>query len=663
MLQKDKASLQDIPASLQYEWLETNGLGGWAGATVTGALTRRYHGLLVAATEPPARRMVLVSKLDETIISGGQRYALGTNVFQQEAVHPAGYTHLSQFNKDLLPEWQYELPGVTLAKTIAMVQGENTTLVLYHVLQAAQPFTLELQPFLSVRDYHALVHENNAAAREASFADGLFHTKLYPGTPDIYIRVPGSRFHTHADWYRNFYYLKEKGRGLACEEDLFSHGHFSIEVKHNDIIGIIISDTHPEQKDAQQLYAAEKNRKQQLREGQPAGGVLQQLLLAADQFVVERAGKMKTVIAGYHWFTDWTRDTMISLPGLCLCTGRFADAANILEAFSRYISEGLLPNRFMDNGQSPEYNTVDGTLWYFIAVYKYWLATGDKTFILQKMLPVLKEIIGWHRRGTKHHIHEDADGLLYAGEPGVQLTWMDAKIGDRVVTPRTGKAVEVQALWYNTLRIYAVFLSLNEEAAAAQDAAEKAKLVKKHFRKQFVNKATGYLYDVIDGQEKDDSLRPNQLLAISLPYALIKGKRAEAVLRAVTKKLYTPVGLRTLSPDDPAYRGECEGEIWERDNAYHQGTVWSWLLGPYTDAVMRVKGAKGKAGAKKIIKSFRYHLEEACIGSVSEIFDGNAPHAPGGCVAQAWGVAEIVRIIKEYGLVPKAKPRGSLPIQ
>lgn len=659
MIQKDKASLQNIAASLQYEWLETNGLGGWAGASVTGALTRRYHGLLVAAVEPPARRMALVSKLDETIVSGGHRYELGTNVFQQEAIYPAGYACLSQFTKDLLPEWQYELPGITLAKTIAMVQGENTTVVLYHVLQAAQPFTLELQPFLSVRDYHALVHENNAVNRDASFANGVFYIKAYEGTPGIHIRIPGSRYEAHPDWYRNFYYLKEKARGLDFEEDLFSHGHFSIEAKHNDIIGVVISTDEPGQKDAQQLYAAEKSRKQRLREGQPGDELSQQLLLAADQFVVQKSGDLKTVIAGYHWFTDWTRDTMIALQGLCLCTKRFADAARILEAFSRHVSEGMLPNRFMDNGQAPEYNTVDGTLWFFIAVYKYWLATGDKVFVLQKMLPVLKDIIDWHRKGTRYHIHEDEDGLLYAGEPGVQLTWMDAKVGDRVITPRTGKAVEVQALWYNALRIYAVLLALNEKADAAQAVEERAKGVKKQFRRQFVNKAGGWLYDVIDGANKDASLRPNQLLAISLPYPLIKGKHAEAVFGAVKKKLYTPVGLRSLSPDDPAYRGECEGDVWSRDNAYHQGTVWSWLLGPYVDAVMRVKGAGGKPGAKKIIKAFRYHLEEACIGDVSEIFDGNAPHLPGGCVAQAWGVAEMIRVIKEYGLSGSSKVRSS----
>jgi predicted glycogen debranching enzyme len=293
---------------------------------------------------------------------------------------------------------------------------------------------------------------------------------------------------------------------------------------------------------------------------------------------------------------------------------------------------------------------VDGTLWYFIAIYKYWLATGDKAFILEKMLPVLKVIIGCHRSGTKYNIHEDEDGLLYAGGPGVQLTWMDAKVGGRVITPRTGKAVEVQALWYNALRMYAVFLSLNGEEEAAETITAAAKRVKKHFRKQFVNKATGWLYDVIDGRDKDASLRPNQLLAISLPYPLIKGRTAEAVLQVAAKKLYTPVGLRTLDRDDPAYCGQCEGDVWSRDNAYHQGTAWSWLLGPYIDAIMRVKGAKGKAAAKKIIKAFRYHLEEACIGSVSEIFDGDAPHLPGGCVAQAWGVAEIIRVVEEYGL-------------
>jgi predicted glycogen debranching enzyme len=362
------------------------------------------------------------------------------------------------------------------------------------------------------------------------------------------------------------------------------------------------------------------------------------------------------VIAGYHWFTDWTRDTMISLPGLCLSTGRFDDARKILEAFAQYSSEGMLPNRFMDNGQAPEYNTVDGTLWYFIAIYKYWQATGDNDFICNHMLPVLKDIIGWHERGTRYHIHEDADGLLYAGEAGIQLTWMDAKVGDWVVTPRTGKAVEIQALWYNALHIYAEFLSLHEEKEAAAAIKDKAALVKKHFRQQFVDKATGWLYDVVDGETKDASLRPNQLLAISLPYPLIKGKRAGAILEAITEKLYTPVGLRSLSPEDPAYRGIYEGDVLHRDGAYHQGTVWSWLLGPFTDAVMTVHGGKkGKVKAKKIIKAFRYHLSEACIGSVSEIFDGNAPYAPRGCVSQAWGVAEILRVIKEYGLAGKRK--------
>ncbi|HSC40482.1 MAG TPA: amylo-alpha-1,6-glucosidase, partial [Chitinophagaceae bacterium] len=383
--------------------------------------------------------------------------------------------------------------------------------------------------------------------------------------------------------------------------------------------------------------------------------LLPALLQAADQFVVQRSGDLKTVIAGYHWFADWARDTMISLPGLCLVTGRYNDAAKILEAFAQHTSEGMLCNRFMDNGQLPEYNTVDGTLWFFVALLKYWQATEDNAFALQKMLPVLKDIIAWHRRGTRYGIHEGADGLLYAGAPGVQLTWMDAKVGDWVVTPRTGKPVEVQALWYNALRIYALMLELNGETEAAGIEEEKAALVKKAFRQQFINKESGSLYDVIDGDNKDASLRPNQLLAISLPYPLIKGKRAEAVLEKVTDMLYTPVGLRSLSPEDPSYKGIYEGDVRQRDGAYHQGTVWSWLLGPYIDAIIRVRGKKGKITARKIIKAFRYHLEEACIGSVSEIFDGNAPYTPRGCVAQAWGVAELLRVIKEYGLTEKTK--------
>jgi predicted glycogen debranching enzyme len=309
----------------------------------------------------------------------------------------------------------------------------------------------------------------------------------------------------------------------------------------------------------------------------------------------------------------------------------------------------MLPNRFRDSGETPEYNTVDGTLWYFIAVYKYLQQSGDKKFVLNELLPVLKDIIEWHCKGTRYNIHEDADGLLYSGEEGVQLTWMDAKVGDWVVTPRRGKPVEIQALWYNALLVFAELLKLNKEKKEAAAIQQKAALTKQSFIDQFWNKETGYLLDVVDGNVRDASLRPNQLFAISLPFPLIDGKQAKAILKIIETKLYTPVGLRSLSPDDPQYIGVYGGDTYHRDKSYHQGTVWSWLLGPYVDALM--KTGKTNSKAKKVIANFTYHLNEAGIGSVSEIFDGNAPHHPRGCVAQAWGVAELLRVIKEHGLL------------
>ncbi|MEP7109364.1 MAG: amylo-alpha-1,6-glucosidase [Ferruginibacter sp.] len=313
----------------------------------------------------------------------------------------------------------------------------------------------------------------------------------------------------------------------------------------------------------------------------------------------------------------------------------------------------MLPNRFQDNGLEPEYNNVDGTLWYFIAVHKYLEATNDKEFVLNEILPVLKDIIEWHHKGTRFQIHDEPDGLLYSGEEGVQLTWMDAKIGDWVVTPRRGKAVEIQALWYNALRIYTELLLLNKEEATAKPFIEKSLLVKESFRQQFWNMDGNFLYDVVEGDSKDATLRPNQLFTISLPYPLIEGDAARAILKIVEDKLYTPVGLRSLPAEDPRYVGIYGGDAWHRDSSYHQGTAWSWLLGAYVDAVIKVNGAEGKAKAMEIINAFKYHLHEGCIGSVSEIFDAEPPHHPRGCVAQAWGVAEILRVIKDYELFNK----------
>jgi predicted glycogen debranching enzyme len=647
MLTKSKAVLQNFIDATQHEWIETNGLGGWSASSVIGAHTRRYHGLLVAAIVPPAERTVLLSKLDETIVVDDKRTALGCNLYAGNTIHPNGHHYLQSFNKAIFPSWIYKTDGVELRKTIAMIQGENTVVIIYDVVKSATPFTLELLPLIAARGYHSLNHEGPRIHWDASFKEGIFHNQPDNGL-DVYINIPGASYEHAPRWFNNFIFSIEQYRGLDFTEDLLNHGVFSVTLKKGDSLGLIISTQDPSGRNASELLATEEKRRLALIKDQSANTLLQQLTLAADQFIAKRDENLKTVIAGYHWFTDWGRDTMISLPGLCLSTVRYDDAKKILGAFAKTVSEGMLPNRFRDGGEAPEYNNVDGTLWYFIAVYKYLQASADKKFVLGELLPVLKDIIKCHIKGTRYNIREDADGLLYSGEEGVQLTWMDAKVGDWVVTPRRGKAVEIQALWYNALLVFAELLKLNKEKKEATVIQEKALLTKQHFTEQFWNKENSYLYDVVDGDSKDASLRPNQLFAISLPFPLIEGQQAKAILEIIKEKLYTPVGLRSLSPDDPQYIGTYGGDTYHRDKSYHQGTVWSWLLGPYVDALMKTGKTNNKA--KKVIANFKYHLNEAGIGSVSEIFDGNAPHHPRGCVAQAWGVAEILRVIREYDL-------------
>ncbi|HEY6505393.1 MAG TPA: amylo-alpha-1,6-glucosidase [Chitinophagaceae bacterium] len=648
MLTKKRVVLQNFADATQHEWLETNGLGGWASSSIIGVNTRRYHGLLVAAITPPAERMVLLSKLDETIVSGDKRIELGANLYLDDVIAPNGHHYLNSFTKELFPEWEYETEGIKIKKTVAMVHGENTTLIIYHVMEAAQPFTLELLPLVAARNYHALNQEGPHMHWHADFNDGVFHNQP-DGNNNIFIKVPGSTYEHRPGWFNRFQYPVEQSRGLDFTEDLFNHGVFSVELKQGDSLGIIVSTEDVTGRNAIELLSKETLRRKLLVSHQPDDEIVQQLVLAADQFIVKRGEDLRTVIAGYHWFTDWGRDTMISLPGLCLSTGRFDDAKKILTAFAGSVSMGMLPNRFRDNGEEPEYNNVDATLWYFIAVYKYLQATGDTGFVLNEILPGMKQIIDWHYAGTRYNIHAESDGLLYAGEEGQQLTWMDAKINQWVVTPRMGKPVEIQALWYNALRIFSELLQLNEQQGDAIVVSVSAEKVKESFERLFWHEEGNYLYDNIDPTGKPVAeFRPNQLFAISLPFALIEGDKAISVLQNVEEHLYTPVGLKTLPKTDARYVPVYSGDQYHRDSAYHEGTVWSWLLGPYIDALVKV-GVE-KSIVKKLIDKFAYHLNEACIGSVSEIFDAEPPHHPRGCIAQAWGVAEILRVIKDHQL-------------
>ncbi|HEX6847724.1 MAG TPA: amylo-alpha-1,6-glucosidase [Chitinophagaceae bacterium] len=660
-LKKEESFLQDFNKASGCEYLETNGLGGWSGSSIVGAHTRRYHGLLVAAIHPPTDRMVLLSKLDEAIAFGERRFELGCNRYEGDIVHPMGNQYLQSFRKDFFPQWTYKVSGIEMKKTICMVHGENTVVVRYSIERADKPFTLELLPLMAARGYHELGRASSHMHWDVGFTNGIFHTEP-DGINNVYISVPGSTYQHSPRWFYNFKYDVEQYRGLDYTEDLFNHGIFSVQLKEGDELNIIISTENPEGRNGVELIQMEFERRNKLLEGQPENETIKHLVLAADQFIVKRSEALKTVIAGYHWFTDWGRDTMISLPGLTLSTGRYDDSKKIIAAFAQSVSRGMLPNRFQEK-EPPEYNNVDGTLWYFIAVYKYLHATGDDNFVLKEILPVLKDIIHWHFKGTRYNIHVDEDGLLYAGEVGQQLTWMDARIGTWVVTPRMGKPVEIQALWYNVLKIFAELLRLNNQVEDADLVEQSAAKAKESFDKLFWYEDGKYLYDIIDEDGKPDAtLRPNQLFAISLPFSLTEGEKANEILNIIEERLYTQVGLKSLPSDDVHYIPRYGGDQWHRDSAYHEGTVWNWLLGAYAEAWFKLK--KDKLKIKAIIEAFTYHLNEACIGSVSEIFDADAPHYPRGCVAQAWGVAEVLRIIIDYGLYDqphsKAKSKESM---
>jgi predicted glycogen debranching enzyme len=649
---------------LSLEWIETNGIGGYASSTVSGANSRRYHGLLVASLQPPVDRHVLLAKLDEAIVFAPlnetdddlNRIDLGTNQYPG-VIHPSGCSHLIKFEREIFPTFYYRINDVILKKTIASVAGENTTLVLYDVVEAPDSFTLTLLPLASARDFHTLSVSNDNIGTQYLFEDGIFRTLNYQGGAELFIAVPGSRFTEKQGWYYNFEYIIEQERGLDYHEDLYSHGYFSITLKQGDTLGVIISTENPEGREAVKLFDEEKQRREALVRNFRLNENLLKLALSSDQFIVRRGDK-RTILAGYHWFSDWGRDTMISMPGLCFATGRFSTARDILSQFSENVSEGMLPNRFPEGGEAPEYNTMDATLWFFHAVHQYLLATNDESF-LKTVFPILRDIMDWHYKGTRYNIKVDPkDELLFGGQKGVQLTWMDAKVGDWVVTPRIGKPVEINALWYNALcSMEAMALQLGNDAEATE-YRDKAAKVAKSFNSKFWNKEKGYLYDYIDGEYKNSDLRPNQLYAISLPYPLLPKAKAKKVFEVVSENLFTSKGLRSLAPSHKDYRHAYVGDLWTRDGSYHQGTVWSFLLGAYIDALMMVKGTNGKSEAVKTVNKFFEHLKEAGVGTVSEIFDADPPHTPRGCIAQAWGVAEVLRVVWKYDLLPNTSKNG-----
>lgn len=596
---------RDFARSSKLEWLETNGTGAFAMGTVAGVNTRRYHALLVASLRPPVERHVLLSRLEEEVAAGGQTYALGACQYPG-AVNPRGFEWIEEFRTDPCATWRYAPGDVSIEKQVYLIEGRQAVVIRYRSDRAV---TLRVRPFLAYRDYHSLAHAQ---------------PDPYRGLPRLHFQHSG-RFEEDGRWYYNIEYLAELERGLDFREDLYTPGVITLELKPGEWTPVCAS----------------------LDERGPTEPTPR-----ADPFVVRRADGKPTIIAGYPWFTDWGRDTMISLPGLLISSGRLEEARAVLEMFLEHMSQGVIPNRFPDAGETPEYNTADATLWMFQVVSLWLKAGGDRTFLSKTFYPTAKKIVDWHRRGTWYGIGVDhQDHLLRAGTAGTQLTWMDAKVGDWVVTPRHGKPVEINALWHGALSLMAKWGSELADPMTTEFQAE-ARAVRDSFRARFWNAERNCLYDVLADEGPVKKLRPNQIFAVSLPYGLLERDRQQAVVRIVQQELLTPVGLRTLEPGDPDYWPRYEGSPVERDGAYHQGTVWPWLLGPFIDAYLAAFGATETTlnYCRGLIELLETESSKGgCLGSIAEVYDGDEPRRAGGCPAQAWSVAEIKRVRTLYG--------------
>ncbi len=639
------------------DYLVANGLGGFSSATVIGSLTRRYHGILIAALPSPYGRTVMLNQLDEIIDCPD-----GTSVTIDG---DEGRRALADFRLELgLPVWVYRVGEVAIEKRIAMRHLQNTVDVVYRSTGGGEA-RLKLRPWISFRGLEASVDAVSAEALVFSAQQSLYEVSSGDRRPPLRLHLDGGNasFELHGGTRSEIQYGVEAERGYASRGTLWSPGAFHVQMNPAAQVHLVAS-TEPWHAilalSANEVFAFEQQRRRRLisiahpslREGPPA-----ELVLAADSFVIKPEGRVadaaralsvgdeaRTVIAGYHWFTDWGRDTMISLEGLTLSTGRTSEAGWILRTFAHYVRDGLIPNMFPEGRNQGLYHTADATLWFFHALNRYLAETGDRG-TLQLVLPKLRHIADCHLAGTRFGIRVDPeDGLLRQGEEGFQLTWMDAKVDDWVVTPRRGKAVEINALWHNALRLLEGWLEhegLGEEALRMRAAADR---VKKSFNRRFWSDELGYLFDVIDGEEgSDPACRPNQLLAISLDHPVLDRERWQAVVDAARERLLTPLGLRSLAPEHPDYKARYFGNLRARDAAYHQGTVWGWLIGPYVDAWLKLH-PDDKEGARGLLQGFLPHLSESGVGSISEIFDAEAPYTPRGCISQAWSVAEFLRL-------------------
>ena len=652
-------------SELDHEWIVTNGLGGYASGTIAGLNTRRFHGWLIAALPAPHGRMMMLNQIEEAVCVEDRKYRLTADDLSWATHSDIVSPFLKSFRLEMgLPVFTYETDEFTLEKRLCMAHTQNTTYVTYRLLKGKKA-QLDLRPAVDIRPHEGLLegpkHENY---RFTAISQG-YELLVAPDLPPLRLTWLGDEtsFHLSLEHLNELRYRIEQSRGYDWKGNLWSPGCFSANLSEGNTASLIASTEnwhHIHALSPPQAFAAESERRRRLLRTAPEdarSGIAAELVLSADQFLITPVGRtrdtvqahsvgdeVRTVVAGYHWFTDWGRDTMISLEGLTLSTGRTLEAQYILRSFAKYIRNGLIPNMFPEGKTSGLYNTADASLWFFHAADRYIQATDD-TETLEVLLPKFLEIVDYHQKGTDFGIGIDpSDGLLRQGADGYQLTWMDAKVDGWVVTPRRGKAVEINALWYNALRVTAGWLDAEGDTAKAKHFSEVASAVHASFNEKFWSPELGYCYDIVDkeGGGNDPSLRPNQILSISLPHAVLAEDKWERVLSTVRKHLFTPVGLRSLSPNDPNYKPRYDGDLRSRDGAYHQGTVWAWLIGPFFDAWLRANPEDWDTAAT-FLAGFDDEMNGTGIGTISEVFDAEAPFTPRGCIAQAWSVAEVLR--------------------
>jgi predicted glycogen debranching enzyme len=654
----------DADPHLNEEWLVTNGLGGYASGTVTGSITRRYHGLLIAALPNPLGRMMMLNGLserlrlpDRTVVYTGAEELLS-------AIPPASSLASAEFRLETgLPVWRYEISGFILEKRLLLPYRQNTVHLTYKLLAGSGRLRVGLRPAIHFRSHDAPVNAASGQRYLLSVVDDRFEISSTPEMPTLRMEIHGrsAAFTFDRKETESIPYSTERHRGYEWQGSLWSPGYFRSDLSPGEQVTLVASTESWETIRAltpESAATAEADRRLLLVAGSaPEAQTAPELVFAADQFLITPVGRtedaarakaagdeVRTVIAGYHWFTDWGRDTMISLEGLTLATGRKNEAGWIIRTFAHYIRDGLIPNMFPEGEREGLYHTADATLWFFHAIHRYVVNTGDRV-TLKMLLPKLTDIISRHIQGTHFGIHMDpSDALLVQGQEGYQLTWMDAKAGDWVVTPRRGKAVEINALWYNALMLLSGWLRADEDVTGGDSLAALAARARESFNRRFWFEAGGYLYDVVDAEAggNDDSCRPNQVLAISLDQPVLDEPRWSPVMDVVTQRLLTPVGLRSLAPGSPEYKAKYYGDLRARDAAYHQGTVWAWLIGPYIDAWLKLHPGRTEE-AREMLLGFLPHFNEQCVGSISEVFDAEEPYTPRGCIAQAWSVAEVLR--------------------